>query len=281
MTNLQITEEDKNKTGSGQDKSVPATIIECPPMKIASIRLYKQEGRNLKLAKQLNFKSEKELVRTLKLNQKKTTTKEQLEKINSEEYDEVRVQVYTMPKLTGKKKTPELFELALGGSVQEKIDFVKENHDKQITIDQIFEEGSLVDTHSVTKGKGFQGPIQRYGIGKYSIKSEKGNRTPGSMGGWIAHAHWMYRIPKAGQDGYHQRVQNNNLILKISDKPEEINPRGGFINYGEVKNQYVLVKGSIPGPKKRLITLTQPMRPGPKPKYSSESIKAISKESQQ
>ena len=37
--------------------------------------------------------------------------------------------------------------------------------------------------------------------------------------------------------------------------PEDysITPAGGFLHYGEVKSDYILVKGSVPGPSKRLI----------------------------
>ena len=39
---------------------------------------------------------------------------------------------------------------------------------------------------------------------------------------------------------------------------------GGFVKYGVVKNDYVLVKGSLPGPSKRLVILRQPIRPNNK-----------------
>ena len=36
---------------------------------------------------------------------------------------------------------------------------------------------------------------------------------------------------------------------------------GGFVRYGEVKNDFMLVKGSVPGVKKRVITLRKSMFP--------------------
>ncbi|MBI5072518.1 50S ribosomal protein L3, partial [Candidatus Woesearchaeota archaeon] len=92
-------------------------------------------------------------------------------------------------------------------------------------------------------------------------KSEKTKRGPGSLGGWISQAHFMYRVAHAGQMGYHNRTEWNKWIVKISDKPEEINPKGGFIHYGNVKNEYILVKGSVQGPAKRLIRFNIPKRP--------------------
>lgn len=34
---------------------------------------------------------------------------------------------------------------------------------------------------------------------------------------------------------------------------------GGFVRYGEVKNDFVLLKGSVPGVKKRIMTLRKSM----------------------
>ncbi|MGC9310769.1 MAG: 50S ribosomal protein L3, partial [Candidatus Aenigmatarchaeota archaeon] len=67
-------------------------------------------------------------------------------------------------------------------------------------------------------------------------------------------------IPMAGQMGYGQRTEHNKLILKISDKPEEINPAAGFKDYGLVKGDYVLVEGSVPGARKRLVVLRKPAK---------------------
>ena len=76
----------------------------------------------------------------------------------------------------------------------------------------------------------------------------------------------MWTVAQAGQMGYHKRTEFNKRILKIAsaDEVDQINPDGGFVNYGVVKNDYVLVKGSLPGPSKRLVILRQPIRPNNK-----------------
>ena len=89
----------------------------------------------------------------------------------------------------------------------------------------------------------------------------------------------MYRIAFAGQMGYHNRVQYNNLVLDIVDDVATINPKGGFINFGEVKNTCVLIKGSVPGAKKRLVTLTAPIREAKN--ITLPTVKSISTESKQ
>jgi large subunit ribosomal protein L3 len=91
----------------------------------------------------------------------------------------------------------------------------------------------------------------------------------------------MWRVAHAGQTGFHQRVQYNNFIMQIGDKPEVVNPKGGFLNYGFVTSSYVLVRGSIMGAKKRMIILTEPIRLKSKPQFSPESIKHISTRTQQ
>jgi len=65
-------------------------------------------------------------------------------------------------------------------------------------------------------------------------------------------------VAHAGQTGFHQRIDYNHQILKIDSEP--VNPKGGFIGYGVTKNPCLLIKGSVPGPKKRLIMLTASIR---------------------
>jgi len=283
MTRVAVLGTDKNKTNFGIEESQAVTILECPPIKIASIRLYKKEGTAQIVSKQLNFKFDRELQRKiLKIKDEKISSTKDLEGIKPEDYSDITIQVYTQPKTAEIKKTPELFEIELGGSIKEKLEFVKNKIDKIITVNDVLKEGQIVDVHGVTKGRGFQGPVKRFGIGLKAHKSEKGRRAPGSVGSWIGQGHVAHRVARAGQTGYHQRTQHNNIIMKISDKPEEINPKGGFINYGFVKTPYVMIKGSVQGAKKRLLLLSEPIKTQKKKtNFSSDTIKYVSKESHQ
>lgn len=69
-------------------------------------------------------------------------------------------------------------------------------------------------------------------------------------------------------DGYHHRTEINKKIYRIGAGSNESNastesdatkkaitPMGGFPHYGIVKNDFLLLKGSIPGTKKRVITI--------------------------
>ena len=65
MTRVSVLGTDKNKTNSGIEESQAVTILECPPVKIASMRLYKKSGIEELVVKQLNFKADKELFREI------------------------------------------------------------------------------------------------------------------------------------------------------------------------------------------------------------------------
>lgn len=265
MTHIMALNENKNSHLKGEEMSVPATLIECPPIRIYSIRFYKKHFQALKLEKEVFFKTEKELLRKLKSPKE---NKEQLEKINPDSFEKITITVYTQPKKAGfGKKKPEALEIGLGGSNKDKLEFVKKNHDKEINLDSVFDINQLVDIHAVTKGKGFQGPVKRFGIGLKSHKSEKGVRAPGSLGPWVRQQHISWRVAHAGQMGFHQRVEYNKQILDISSELEKYGKN--FHKYGNIKSTYLVIHGSILGPKKRAIIMTTPIREGKKKHHLS------------
>ena len=61
--------------------------------------------------------------------------------------------------------------------------------------------------------------------------------------------------------GFHQRTELDKLILRISDKPEEVNSKKGFNGYGVVKGNFILIDGSVPGPNKRMVILRKKVIP--------------------
>lgn len=280
MTRVFATDAHKTSMTKGEEVAIPATIIECPPIKIYSVRAYTKDRTGDRVLKEIVVGKDKHLFR--KLFTKKASDTKALDNFLSENISDISILALTQPSLSGiGRKKPDVVELRLGGSNEEKITFIKEHLTSGIKASEIFKEGDYVDVHAITTGKGYQGVIKRFGVSLKHHKSEKGVRRVGAHGGWTSQQHWQYRIAYPGQMGYHQRVQYNNQILKISDKPEEINPKGGFVNFGEVKNEYILVRGSIPGPKKRLITLVKPVRLHKKTARTLPTIEAISTRSQQ
>src|SRR3972149_2252191 len=58
-----------------------------------------------------------------------------------------------------------------------------------------------IDAVAITKGKGWEGPITRWGVKKKQHKSRKSVREVGSLGP-ISPASIMYTVPRAGQRGF-------------------------------------------------------------------------------
>ena len=235
----------------GKNIIVPVTILECPDMKIFSVRFYK----NGRVTKEILSKSfDKELKRKLKIPKKDS---EKIENVKPEDYDDLRVIAYSNVKKTGLKKTPDLSEIGLVGSKEEKLNFIKENLNKEISVGNIFEKSQLIDIRGLTKGKGLQGPVKRFGITLKSHKSEKGRRNPGSLGPWHP-ARVTFRVPMAGQLGMFTRIIYNNKILDL--KKAEEKPIKNIKNYGDIKTDYIVVSGSVQGPSKRVLLATSPLR---------------------
>ena len=233
----------------GKKIIIPLTILECPWLKIFSVRFYK-DGKVSKdvLAENLD----KELKRKLKLPKK---SRGKIEDVKN--YDDVKVIGYSVVKKTGLKKKPDLIEIGLVGSVEDKINFIKENLNKEISVLDVFEKGQLVDLRGLTKGKGFSGPVKRFGIKLKFHKSEKGRRRPGSLGPWHP-ARVIFRVPMAGQLGMFTRVVYNNKIIDLGKA--EGKELTNIKNYGDVKTDYVVIQGSVQGSAKRQLIITAPLR---------------------
>ena len=157
----------------------------------------------------------------------------------------------------------------------------------RIDIDTIFEQDEMIDCIAVTKGHGFEGVTGRWGTKKLPRKTHKGLRKVACIGAWHP-SHVQWTVARAGQDGYHHRTSVNHKIYRIGKgtdagsastdfdvSKKTITPfvtllqfgftiltscrMGGFVRYGEVKNDFLLLKGSVPGVKKRVMTLRKSM----------------------
>merc|ERR1712093_890320 len=164
----------------------------------------------------------------------------------------VRVLAHTQIRSTPlKQKKAHLMEIQInGGSIEDKVSFGHGLFEKPIEIDTIFEQDEMIDVIAVTKGHGFSGVTSRWGTKKLPRKTHKGLRKVACIGAWHP-SHVQWTVARAGQIGYHHRTSVN----------KKITPMGGFVRYGEVKNDFVLLKGSVPGVKKRVITLRKSMFP--------------------
>jgi large subunit ribosomal protein L3 len=143
----------------------------------------------------------------------------------------------------------------------------------------VFRAGEYADVSGVTKGKGTQGPVKRWGVQKRKGKHARQGwrRRIGNLGPWNP-SRVRSTVPQQGQMGYHQRTELNKRLIDVAEEDPTV--EGGFINYGEVDGQYALVKGSVPGPKKRLVRLRPAVRPNDQPRLDPE-VRYVSNESNQ
>lgn len=274
---------DKGATSltKGMDVAIPATILECPPLKLASIRCYStNEEGSLVLKSEVVVSDEKVLSKSKikPSTQKNISQKIEELKNNIDGFSEVHGLFYSIPKSTplGQKK-PFIFEVSFSLDPKSSFNYLSSLVSKDVKVSDVFAQGVYVDSRGVTKGKGIQGPVKRFGVTLRAHKSEKTKRGPGSLGAWCAQGHIMYRVAHAGQMGFHQRTEYNKLVLSLGKKPEEINPKSGFHKYGLVKNEYIVIKGSIQGPRKRPVLLTLPLRRNAPEKVSLTVEKIVTK----
>ncbi len=257
MISFTAKNDQKKSKNFGQEEIFSGTIIECPPIKVFGIRLYKKttEGKKV-LGEAITEKNEKQLQRKIKniLKKKKKHSIEELEK-KLAQADYVSLIVHTQPYETGfGKKKPDISEIRISGEKTKQFEFAKEKIGKEIKVNEVFKEMQFVDTKAVTKGKGMQGVIKRFGIKMERPKAKK-RRAVGAISPWNPST-VMYTVARPGQMGYHTRTEYNKKVLLIGEG-KELNE---IKNYGKTKNDFVLVAGSVPGTPKRCIALRFPIR---------------------
>jgi large subunit ribosomal protein L3 len=272
-----------NNEGSltfGKEISFPITIVETPPMVAVALRAYVKTPKGLQtFAEAWMEKPPKDLTRLLSLPES-INHGEKLAKIESSlgKLSEIRLLLASQPRIARLgRKTPELFEVRLGGvALKEQFEYARNQLSKEVKVSDAFKEGDWLDVIGITKGKGIQGPVKRFGIRRKFHKARKTVRAVGSIGGW--HPHYvLYSVPRAGQTGFHQRTEYNKQVVKIGEEGKDVTPKGGFIRYGEIKAEYVMLSGTVPGPARRAITLRRGARgtDAPPPKFDHLSLESV------
>lgn len=247
----------------GQEVVKVATVIETPPLYAVAVRLYRKTPYGLKSLTEVWAKQvPKDLERVITIPKNDVKQNKEIEKIMNE-IDEVRVLVATQPRNSGLgKKKPELLEIKVGGKPKDALTYALNILGKEIAVSEVLSAGQYVDVISVTKGKGFQGVLKRFGVKEMPRwhKHRKGSRRIGSVG--PKKPAIMFTTPFPGQLGFHQRTEYNKRVLRVEDKPSpDINPRGGWPHYGIVKSGYIMLEGTVPGAIKRLVRIRLAIRP--------------------
>ena len=270
----------------------PVSIIECPPIKIVGVVGYVETPRGLRAlstvyAQHLSDELKRRFYKNWNTAKKKAfshyakryeepdksknSIKRDLERIKKYCHV-VRVLVHTqMSKLNLRPRKAHLFEIQVnGGNITQKVDWAVGKFEGEVCVGEVFNENEMIDTIGVTRGKGTNGVIKRFGVTRMPRKTHRGLRKVGCIGAWHPAA-VKWTVARTGQLGYHSRTELNKKVYRIgaganrgtknnatteADAIEKnITPLGGFPHYGVVNNDFVMVKGGIMGTRKRPIIL--------------------------
>ncbi|XP_029014960.1 60S ribosomal protein L3-like [Betta splendens] len=280
---------------SKREEVEAVTIIETPAVVVVGVVGYIQTVRGLRSLKTIFaehlsdeckrrfyknwYKSKKKAFTKYSKKWQDETGKKQLDKdfaLMKKYCSVIRVIAHSQMRLLPiKQKKAHIMEVQLnGGSVSDKVDWAKEHLEQAVPVSAVFYQDEMIDVIGVTKGHGFKGVTSRWHTKKLPRKTHKGLRKVACIGAWHP-ARVAYTIARAGQKGYHHRTELNKKIYRIGKgvhmhdgklirdnastnydtSQKTITPMGGFPHYGEVNNDFVMVKGCVVGAKKRVLTL--------------------------
>ena len=240
-----ITVDDRAKTPNfGKPLFNLSSVITLPDAQINGLRLYgHQNGQDFVIADA-------------------NGAGQTLEKLPLDRATRITALVSSIPHDAGlSQKKPVVMEVGVsGGDVKSQAEFVLGLIGKKVKFTDTFKAGMYVDVLGISKGKGFEGPITRFGVKRKQHKSRKSVRAVAVIGPWHPAA-VMYTVARAGQMGFHQRTETGKKILLVGNAASNpIAPRGGFEHFGVVGGDYAVVKGAVPGPASRLVVVRMKVR---------------------
>jgi len=280
---------DVDKPGSKAHKKEvveAVSVLECPPMIVLGMVGYVETPQGMRAlttvwAEHLNDEVKRRFYKNWYKSKKKAFTKyvkkyaDEKKEIETElnrikQYCQVvRVIAHTqMRKLKIGQKKAHMMEIQInGGDVAAKVDFGVSYFEKQVPIDAVFAQNEMLDIMGVSKGHGYEGVTTRWGCTRLPRKTHRGLRKVACIGAWHP-AKVQYSVARAGQNGYHHRTEMNKKVYRIGKAGAEhdaktdfdlteksITPVGGFPHYGQINEDWIMVKGNVVGAKKRVITL--------------------------
>jgi len=254
MGHVVFTETRKASPNLGREVGEAYTLLEIPPMKAVAVRLYLAGKAVGETWAELDQQTRDLLKR--RTSSGRGVPPEQLKDI---EADQVRVILVTDPAKTGlSKKRPDVLEVPVDIHDPKKaVDYGLSLLGKDLNygqdVFQNFKPGSAVDVISISRGKGFGGPVARFGLKLLPHKSRKTKRGPGATGpqrpGVVPST-----VARGGQMGYHHRVDHNKKVF-FSTPAAELKIPGGLKHYGLPRSTLLAISGSVPGTPKRLVLL--------------------------
>jgi len=274
------------------------TVVECPPMKVVGLVGYVETPRGLRAlstvwAQNLDVNVKRRMYKNWMNAKKKAFTKyadkykcEPTDK-NSYQRDLARIKKYCtvvrvlaasqIEKLKFRSHKAHVMEIQLnGGSIAEKVDFGVGKFEQEFKVGDVFNMNEIVDTVGVTRGKGMVGPIKRFGCSRLNRKTHRGLRKVACIGAWHPSA-VKWTVARRGQQGYHSRTQihqkiyrvgagavhgaNDNAMCEADAVDKNITPMGGFPHYGQVNEDFLLIKGGVMGTRKRPVVIRKTLFP--------------------
>ncbi len=234
-----ITVDDRAKTPNfGKPLFNLSSVLTLPDAQVVGLRLYGHEnGHDMAIA------------------DVKQPAKTTVDKLPLDRTSRVAAVVSSVPNEVGlSQKKPVSLEVGVsGGDAKSQAEHVLGLLGKKVKFTDVFKAGMYVDVLGITKGKGYEGPVTRFGVKRKQHKSRKSVRAVGVIGPWHPAA-VMYTIARAGQMGFHQRTETGKRILMVGNaSANPITPPGSFAHFGNVGGDYAVVRGSVPGPASRFV----------------------------
>jgi large subunit ribosomal protein L3e len=266
------------------------SIIETPPMVVVGVVGYVETPQGLRtlttvFAEHLNEEFKRRCYKNWFKSKKKAYTKyaakyqdggkdieaelERIAKFSST----VRVIAHSqVKKLNLRLKKAHIMEIQInGGDAAAMVAFAKALFEKEITIDSVFNKDENIDVIGVTKGRGYEGVTTRWGVSRLPRKTHRGLRKVACIGSWHP-ARVSTTVARAGQNGYFHRTELNKKVYRIGKKDDKascqtetdltekgVTPMGGFVHYGEINEDWIMLKGGVVGVKKRPLILRKSM----------------------
>ena len=286
MTHVTMINDQPESPRQGMEETVPVTVVETPPVRVVALRAYEETPYGMRPLTEVwtdEFHPDLERALDLPAEPEAAATAQLRDVLDSGALADVHAITHTLPgELEGvPKNRPDVMENRIGGGsladrVERGIDLLDAG---QYSMTDVFRAGEYSDVAGITTGKGTQGPVKRWGVQKRKGKHARQGwrRRIGNLGPWNP-SRVRSTVPQQGQTGYHQRTELNKRLVAIEDDGFEVD--GGLIEYGNVPGDYTLVKGSVPGPKQRLVRLRPAVRPNDQPRLDPE-VRYVSTESSQ
>ena len=202
---------------------VPVTVLQAGPCAVTQIKTVENDGYS---AVQVGFVDKKEKIINRDANgRKEIRNRHGLTKAEKGHFDKAGV--------SGKRFVKEFkFENAADYNLADEIKA------------DIFAEGDKVDATAISKGKGFQGAIKRHGQHRGPMAhGSKFHRHQGSNGACSSPSKVFKGKGMPGHMGHVKATVQNLEVVRV-----------------DAENNLLLIKGSVPGPKKSLITIRESVK---------------------